>query len=312
MENLCIDVPTARKSVPAAAFSAPLMPLGNTTNTPPAFKRKGARRGVGAAATPPAPAIRNMNPGPPLMERQHPSRSALREARAQLNSRERNETRAQRAAKFEEQQKVVEAKRQRRIMERASASSAQPGNWFNLDPVEEQVREKLYQHKRAAVEATLSSQEGICDGLLTQQGFGAAMAQLNLASEDTVRRLWQIYGAAGLLSAGRLPVQAFMQRFIVKPPCSAPTPLEQPQSEMELSQAVLLNQQRIIALCRRADKAHRGVVPAAAFFRIMAKLGMALNQVERQMVAAKFVGRGNMGIRYADFIRAFMSRSSLI
>lgn len=49
-------------------------------------------------------------------------------------------------------------------------------------------------------------------------------------------------------------------------------------AEMELSQAVLLNQQRIIALCRRADKAHRGVVPAAAFFRIMAKLGMALNQ----------------------------------
>ena len=177
------------------------------------------------------------------------------------------------------------------------------------------MRGALYKRKKAAVEEAFRAQDPSGEGLITQQGFEAALSSLVInLGKDTTRHIWHLYSTEGMLAAGRLPVQAFMQRFILSAPSANTAREEAPpiENEGDLTSAVLRNQKKIIAMCRRKDKANLGCVPFRAFFRILSDLGMPLNEVECQIVTRKFTSTLAKGINYADFVRSFLARSSLV
>jgi len=268
-----------------------------------------------------------------------PNRTALAQARSRLTSREKRDQRDSRAAIFAEKQAALEARKEKRRIDEAKqrrATGMLPAigttGWQGLDPAEERLRTKLYAHKRAEVEAAFHETNSSGDGLLTRQEFECALKSLSMWPGDTeAKHVWRIYEKEPeMLQGGRLSLGAFMQRFTVRPPTSHASPttpgMGEPANEMDFTASVLKNHQVILQKCRQRDSARCGSISTKAFFQVLASIGLGLNQVERHIVANKFCGspiksspqRGvgrspaTGGVRYADFLRSFMARSSLV
>ena len=210
---------------------------------------------------------------------------------------------------------AAESKQKAAQVEAACRAATAPaeGGWFNLDPAEEKMRQRLYKNKKAAVESAFKAQDPSGEGLLTQEGFEAALGSLLIhLGKSATRHIWRIYKNEGMLAGGKLPLSAFMKRFILSAPKQSDEPQGPAQIETEgdLTSAVLRNKQKIVALCRQKDKARRGMVSGRAFFGVLAHLGIPLNELERNIVARKFSSTLGPGINYADFVRSFLSRSS--
>ena len=79
--------------------------------------------------------------------------------------------------------------------------------WLMEDPAEEKMRGALYKRKKAAVEEAFRAQDPSGEGLITQQGFEAALSSLVInLGKDTTRHIWHLYSTEGMLAPGRLPV----------------------------------------------------------------------------------------------------------
>jgi len=198
----------------------------------------------------------------------------------------------------------------------AATTPTKGGGWVNLDSAEEKMRKELYKRKKAAVEQAFHGEDPTGEGLITQQGFEAALSSLMIKlGRDATRHIWHLYSSDGMLAGGKLPVTAFMQRFILSAPTASTTREGGAPSiatEGDLTTAVLRNQKKIIVKCRQKDKSNLGCVPFRTFFRILSELGISLNEMECQIVARKFASTLAKGLNYADFVRSFLARSSLV
>ena len=181
------------------------------------------------------------------------------------------------------------------------------------------MRGALYRNKKAAVEEAFALQDPSGEGLLTQGGFEAALHSrgIKLGSKTTTH-VWHIYGSEGMLVGGRLPIAAFMKRFILSATMAASPATSRPgnspkiESEKDLTAAILKNHKKILMMSQKKDRTRQGCIPYRTFFRVLADLGIALNEVEQQIVARKFTSTLKAGINYADFVRSFLARTSAV